>query len=89
MTAAQAGEDDLIFAEQSGQKTDRAEQCSADDCIGEIDSVSVCGELSGAARGHSTIAGVGRGAVSSDFFPKSDRRRCFFMGAGLNLTCSF
>lgn len=51
MTAAQAGEDDLTFAEQSGQKTDRAEQCSADDCIGEIDSVSVCGELSGAASG--------------------------------------
>ena len=51
MTAAQAGEDDLIFAEQSGQKTDRPEQCSADDCIGEIDSVSVCAELSGTTLG--------------------------------------
>ena len=51
MTAVQTGEGDLIFAEQSGQETDGAEQCSADDGIGEIDSVSVCGKLSGAASG--------------------------------------
>ncbi|WP_417170997.1 hypothetical protein [Victivallis sp.] len=51
MTAVQTGEGDLIFAEQSGQETDGAEQCSADDGIGEIDSAFVCAELSGAASG--------------------------------------
>ena len=70
MTAVQTGEGDLIFAEQSGQETDGAEQCSADDGIGEIDSAFVCAELSGAASGAFDDLWRRPGSCVIGFFPE-------------------
>ena len=70
MTAVQAGYGDLIFAEQAGQETDGAEQCSADDGIGEIDPVFVSAELSGAASGALDDLCCRPGSCVIGFFPE-------------------